>query len=98
MSSLIKIIEKETDGKSFNSHKYCHDTAPTSGIDYDDNVKVVWKNYGDTVKYETPINLKALADRISLDKSIFTYFLDGSRHTYKIDDISYNKNRDDNGN
>ena len=92
MSSLIKIIEKETDGKSFNSHKYCYDTAPTSGIDYDDNTKVVWKNYGETVKHVKPVNLKSLADRISSDKSIFTYFLDGSRHTYKIDDISYNKN------
>ncbi|MFT9495792.1 hypothetical protein [Anaerosolibacter sp.] len=92
MGDVIKIIEKETDGKSFNSHKYCHDTAPTIGIDYDDNSKVVWKNYGETIKHVKPVNLEALADKIRLDRSIFTYFLDGSRHTYKIDDISYNKN------
>lgn len=92
MGSVIKIIEQETDGKSFHSHKYCHDTSPTSGINYDDNTKVVWKNYGETIKHTQPINLKTLADKISGNESIFTYFLDGSRHTYKVDDISYNKN------
>lgn len=92
LGDIIKIIEKETGGKSFNSHKYCHDTAPTVGIDYDDNVKVVWKNYGETVKYKNPVNLKQLADKLRDNESIFTYFLDGSRHTYKIDDITYNKN------
>lgn len=92
MGNIIKIIEQITDGKSFNSHKYCHDTTPTSGIDYDDNSKVVWKNYGETVKHQNPVNLKELASKVASDKSIFTYFLDGSRHTYKIDDITYNKN------
>ena len=38
------------------------------------------------------INLKNKADILKKDRSIFTYFLDGSRHTYKVDDISYNKN------
>jgi hypothetical protein len=92
MGNVIKIIEKETDGKSYCSHKYCHDTTPTAGIDYDDNTKVVWKNYGETVKYTKPIYLKDLADKIKGNNSIFRFFLDGSRHTYKTDDISYNKN------
>jgi hypothetical protein len=93
MGNVIKIIEKETDGKSYCSHKYCHDTTPTAGIDYDDNTKVVWKNYGETVKYTKPIYLKDLADKIKGNNSIFRFFLDGSRHTYKTDDISYNKKR-----
>lgn len=92
MGDVIKIIEKETDGKSYRSHKYCHDTTPTAGIDYDDKSNVVWKNYGETIKHDSSVNVKKMADKIVNDESIFTYFLDGSRHTYKVDDISYNNN------
>lgn len=92
LGDIIGIIEKETDGKSFKSHKYCHDTIDMSGIEYDDNDKIIWKNYGETEQHKNCINLKNRADALSNQKSIFTYFLDGSRHTYKVDDISYNKN------
>jgi len=92
VGNIIGIIEKETDGKSFKSHKYCNDTIDMSGIKYDDNDKVIWQNYGETEQHKTCINLKDRADVLRNGKSIFTYFLDGSRHTYKVDDISYNKN------
>lgn len=92
MGNIIKIIEEETDGKSYRSHKYCHDTTPTAGIDYDDATNVVWKNYGETIRYTKPINVKKIADKVAKTESLFTYFLDGSRHTYKVDDISYNNN------
>ncbi len=92
MGDVIKIIEDETDGKSYRSHKYCHDTIPTAGIDYDDTTSVVWINYGETVKHTSPVNVKKKADKVAGIESLFTYFLDGSRHTYKVDDISYNNN------
>lgn len=92
MGNIIPIIEKETSGKSFKSHKYCHDKADRAGIDYDDNKDVVWKEYGETVKHKRPINLELQARARQSVPSIFSYFLDGSRHTYKVDDISYNKN------
>lgn len=92
VGDVIKILERETDGKSFKSYKYCHDTAERAGIEYDDNNNVEWKNYGETEKHKSPINLKQEADARKQLPSIFTYFLDGSRHTYKIDDMSYNKN------
>ncbi|MGF7060098.1 hypothetical protein [Brassicibacter mesophilus] len=92
MGEIIKTIEKETYGMSFKSYKYCHDTEERSGIQYDDNTNVEWKEYGETEKHKKPVNLKLEADRRKGLKSIFTYFLDGSRHTYKIDDMSYNKN------
>lgn len=92
MGDVIKIIEKETDGKSYRSHKYCHDTTPTAGIDYDDTSSVVWKSYGETVRHTSPVNVKKIAYKIAGTESLFTYFLDGSRHTYKVDDISYNNN------
>ncbi len=92
MGDVIKIIEDGTGGKSYRSHKYCHDMTPTAGIDYDDTTSVVWKNYGETVQHTSPVNVKKLADRIAGNESLFTYFLDGSRHTYKVDDISYTNN------
>ena len=92
LGAIIRVIEKETDGISFNSHKYCNDNSELSTIEYDDLQEVVWKNYGETEQHKNPVNLKPRADFLSKEKeSIFTYFLDGSRHTYKVDDISYNK-------
>lgn len=92
MGSIIPIIEKETSGRSFKSHKYCHDTKDYGGITYDDNTEIVWKAYGETEKHKQPINLKLQARARLKVPTIFSYFLDGSRHTYKVDDISYNNN------
>lgn len=92
MGKIINVIEKETLGKSFKSHKYCYDTTDRAGIDYDDNKDVVWKEYGETEKQTKPINLEVQAKMRQNVPSIFSFFLDGSRHTYKVDDISYNKN------
>lgn len=91
LGAIIDVIEKETDGKSFKSHKYCNDNFAISTIEYEDSEEVVWKNYGETEQNKNRVNLKLRADYLSDKKSIFTYFLDGSRHTYKVDDISYNK-------
>lgn len=92
MSGIISTIEKQTNGTSFKSHRYCHDISDRSGIEYDDNPNVEWRDFGETEHHKKPIDLKAEADKRRLIPSVFTYFLDGSRHTYKIDDISYNKN------
>ena len=92
MGSVIQIIEKETSGISFHSHKYSHDTGDKIGIDYDDNKDIVWKEYGETEKLTKPVCLKSEADARSNFPSIFSFFLDGSRHTYKVDDMSFQKN------
>lgn len=92
MGTVIPIIEKETSGKSFKSHKFCHDNTDFGGITYDIDSEIVWKSYGETEKHKTPINLKNQMELRKNYPSIFTFFLDGSRHTYKVDDISYKKN------
>lgn len=92
MGTVIKVIEKETSGVSFNSHRYCHDTGDRSIVDYDDNKDIIWKEYGETEKLTKPVNLKAAADARCGYPSIFSFFLDGSRHTYKVDDMSFQKN------
>ena len=90
MRKIMPIIATETDGKSYQSHRYYHDTGPNTGIEYDQNNPICeWKERGENGHGKRPINLKKMADTISCHESLFKYFLDGSRQTYKIDDISY---------
>ena len=92
MDSIISIIEKETSGKSFMSHKFCHDTKDFGGIIYDPSQEIVWKAYGETERHKSSIDLTDYSLKRMSYPSIFSFFLDGSRHTYKVDDISYKKN------
>jgi len=48
-----------------------------------------WKNSGETGSPKKPI-LKPLADRLQDidEKSLLKYFLDGSRHVFKVDDVA----------
>lgn len=95
MAKIMEIIAKETKGKSYHTYKYCYDSEGNSTVDYDDdpNRVVKWKDSGETETPKRYINLKPLADSLQAEhaKPIITYFLDGSRHVYKVDDISYNK-------
>lgn len=92
MNGIIETIAKQTNGVNFQSHRYCHDTTDRAGIDYDSSNSVEWKDIGETEHHKNPIDLTSEAEKRKGLTSVFSYFLDGSRHTYKIDDISYNKN------
>lgn len=92
MGSILKVIADNRKGTSFHSHRYCHDTEERGAISYDEHKDVIWKNYGESDKLKRPVYLKAEADARAAYPSIFTFFLDGSRHTYKVDDMSFHKN------
>lgn len=91
MKKISTIIAEETKGKSFKTRKYFHLVESSASISYDDNTEIEWKEHGETERIKEPRCLKVFADQIRYQSvpSIFTYFLDGSRHTYKVDDISY---------
>ena len=96
MKNITTFIAEKTNGKSFHSHKYCHDVISIPKIEYEDNddnrSSFSILHSGETIKYDNTINLAPKAKEL-IDNNIqplFKYFLDGSRHTYKIDDISYN--------
>lgn len=93
MPKIMKIIETETGGKSYNTFKYSFDSIGLPSIEYDnDSNKIMkWQEKGETVKHTSSVNLKEESDSISTQPPIFTFFLDGSRRVYKVDDISYNK-------
>lgn len=95
MPKIMEIIERETKGKSYHTYKYSYDMVGLPSIDYDeDSDKIIkWKESGETGTPKKSINLKPLADRLKelQEKPLLKYFLDGSRHVYKVDDIAYSR-------
>lgn len=95
MAKIMEIIAKETKGKSYHTYKYSFDSIGLPSIDYDDDPNKVmkWKDSGESEAPKRPVNLKPLADQLRNigEEPLIKYFLDGSRHVFKVDDISYNK-------
>ncbi len=93
MAKIMEIIAKETNGKSYHTMKFSLDNPDVPSFDYDDEgTKVMkWQSRAETVNYKTAIDLSDLARELKGQVPILKYFLDGSRHVYKVDDISYNK-------
>ena len=95
MPKIMEIIEKETKGKSYHTYKYSYDSIGLPSIDYDDDPNKImkWKDSGETGAPKKSIDLKPLADQLQSvgETPLLKYFLDGSRHVFKVDDIAYNK-------
>ena len=86
----MEIVAKETKGKSYQTFKYSFDSLGVPSIDYEHDEKIMkWQDQGETVDYKTSIDLKYEADKLIGNQSLFKYFLDGSRHVYKVDDMAY---------
>ena len=93
MPKIMEIIEKETKGKSYHTYKYSYDSIGLPSIDYDDDPNKVmkWKDSAETIQHKKPIDIKPLANQLVSNDPLIKYFLDGSRHVFKVDDIAYNK-------
>ena len=95
MEKVMKSIADITKGKSYCTQKYSFETVGMPEFDYDDDSSktIAWQHSGETVQTKGYIALTPTLEKIKAadDKPIITYFLDGSRHTYKVDDIAYNK-------
>lgn len=93
--SIIEYIAKETHGKAYKSHRFSFDKEmPLPSLTYDDNQTFTLRNdrYGETAPQKTTKSLESLAKSLqNQEKSIFSFFLDGSRRIYKVDDIEYQK-------
>lgn len=84
---ILKLIAAETAGESYRAHKMELDieTDTASRID---NPETRFENprYGETKKFNGYILLKNF---LKNNSQVLTYFLDGSRHVYKVDEIAY---------
>jgi len=99
MSRIMDDIAEITEGSSFHSFKYSIDSTRTPSPDYDDipeGYTINWEDKGETESIKEPVNLKENARQLAQQYSEFgsepyiRFFLDGSRHVYHVDDLSYN--------
>jgi len=91
MKSILDYIAEETNGKNYKSYKYCFENIEVPKLEYDDKQGIKVKRSGETDKsLKTSKSIETLAKKVQ-GNTLFKYFLDGSRRTYKVDDIAYNK-------
>ncbi|MDR1638787.1 MAG: hypothetical protein LBT59_03725 [Clostridiales bacterium] len=87
---VSQILDEETGSKSYQAHKYSLDEDYL--MDYGDSSAsgFVWKRGGET---DPPRKYKDLSEQAVLyakrGEQSLTYFLDGSRHVYKVEDRAY---------
>lgn len=93
MSKILSFIEKETNGKCYKSFKFCHDVIAVPSVAYEDNLddKISLKEYGETDHSPQMRDMTKKSKQLETLAPLFRYFLDGSRRTYRIDDIEYKK-------
>src|SRR5690554_6198832 len=83
------ILTQETGGKSYKAHKYSLDAIERPTIDYG-NSQIVWKKTAETTRHTKYIDLSRLCKIIAQQNDqILSYFLDGSRRVFKVDDRAY---------
>jgi len=88
-NKVMDILEDVTGGKSYRAHKYGLDHTERPTIDYGENDNI-WKKTAETTRHRTYIDLSDLTKKLAMrNDQIFSYFLDGSRRVFKVDDIAY---------
>lgn len=86
---VMNILAEATGGKSYKAHKYAIDHADRPSVDYGDS-EIIWKRRAETTPHRTYVDLSGLSKKLaSRDDQILSYFLDGSRRVFKVDDIAY---------
>lgn len=92
MKKILDYIAEETNGKNYKSYKFCIENIEVPRLEYEDKQDIIVKRIGETDRsLKKSKSLKNLAEKISGKEPLFKYFLDGSRRTYKVDDIAYQK-------
>jgi hypothetical protein len=87
----MDILEHETGGHSYKSHKYSLDESERSSVEYGEvGATIQWKRRGETKEIKSYVPLYGLSQDVRHEQ-ILTYFLDGSRHVYKVDDMGFEK-------
>lgn len=86
---IMDVLAEFTGGKSYKAHKYSLDNAERPSVDYGSS-DIVWKRRAETDPHRTYVDLTALCKTLASRRGqILSYFLDGSRKVFKVDDIAY---------
>ncbi len=89
---IMSILAEVTGGKSYKAHKYGLDHADRPFIDYGED-SIIWKKTAETNKSNRKyVPLGDLSIKLSTrEEQLLSYFLDGSRRVFKVDNIAYTK-------
>lgn len=75
--------------KSYKAHKYGLDHAERPYIDYGED-NIVWQETAETTPHRKYVSLERERKKVAESgEQLLTYFLDGSRRVFKVDDIAY---------
>lgn len=85
---IMSILESETGGTSYKAHKYSLDHVERPFIDYTED-SFRWQRIGEKKPPKKYMDLTHASKDVLQAEPILTYFLDGSRRVYKVDDIAY---------
>lgn len=87
---IMSLLANITGGKSYKAHKYGLDHTEIPFIDYGED-NIVWKKMGETTRSNrTYVSLDSKRKMASVrGERLLSYFLDGSRRVFKVDDIAY---------
>jgi hypothetical protein len=94
MNKILEILASETNGTCYKSFRYCADEKfKIPSLDYHEGQEFTIKRdrYGETDQNGKTKDLSSYAERTKNNAPLFRYFLDGSRRTYKIDDLEINR-------
>ena len=86
---VMQILADVTGGKNYKAHKYGLDHAERPFIDYGED-SIVWQKTAETEHIRQYVDLTNKSKQVALvGDQLLTYFLDGSRRVFKVDDIAY---------
>lgn len=86
---IMTMLAEVTGGKSYKAHKYGLDHEERPFIDYGED-SIVWKKTAETHPHKKYVDLNGLSKTLAArGEQMLTFFLDGSRRVFKVDDIAY---------
>lgn len=88
MGTIISRLEQETGKKCFDTFRRCLDRERATLVEYDDLEREFMSEQGETMRYSGARDISVIAKSWQEREPAFRLFMDGSRRTYKISDIS----------
>ena len=86
---VMSLLASITGGKSYKAHKYGLDHAERPYIDYGED-HILWQETAETIPHRKYVSLDLERKKVvESGEQLLTYFLDGSRRVFKVDDIAY---------
>ena len=87
---IMNLLAQVTGGKSYKAHKYGLDHIERPSIDYGEDGSIIWKKTAETTFHKTYVDISKTSQKLAQrGETILSFFLDGSRRIFKVDDIAY---------